>query len=405
MAKLRARAAHGLRIPNLRYLVASAAYGDGTRSVFPSVTYPAHATIATGVLPQHHGIFHNRQFDPLEKKLEEWFWYAEELKSPPLWELASTRGLRTGLIGWPVTVGARVPWLVPEYWRARRPEDLKLLRALSTPGLLEAVQAEAADLYARLTPMRDSAAVDIASHVLRNGRPHLLLLHIWELDEAQHEHGPWSPEAIAALAAADLQLGRLLAAVEQAGLTSTSAIVVASDHGFAPVHRLVHPGAPLREAGFISLDEQGRPTAYRAAANVGGGLAYIYLHEAADASVEAGVRALFERQRQKPGGGIGRIYSRDEIAQRGGDAHAILALEPEPGVYFGPKLTSYETAAPKRGMHGYDPERAEMQASLLWRAPGVEPGVRHGTRLVDIAPTVAHWLGLSLPASDGKVLE
>jgi predicted AlkP superfamily pyrophosphatase or phosphodiesterase len=56
-------------------------------------------------------------------------------------------------------------------------------------------------------------------------------------------------------------------------------------------------------------------------------------------------------------------------------------------------------------MHGYDPERPEMQASLLWLGPGVKPGPRQGTRLIDVAPTIASWLGLTLAHTDGRVLE
>ncbi|MEY4581216.1 MAG: hypothetical protein RL701_5919 [Pseudomonadota bacterium] len=69
--------AHGLRVPTLQRFVAEGAVSDGALSTFPSVTYPAHTTIATGSWPKHHGIIGNRSFDPLETNREAWFWYAE----------------------------------------------------------------------------------------------------------------------------------------------------------------------------------------------------------------------------------------------------------------------------------------------------------------------------------------
>lgn len=397
--------AHGLSVPTLRRFVREGGHGDGTRSVFPSLTYPAHTSIATGVTPQKHGIVSNRAFDPLDKNAEAWYWYAEDIKAPPLWELARRRGLRTALINWPVSVGAQVNWLVPEYWRSREPEDLKLVRALSTPGLLESVQRDVPDLFARFTPPQDSASVDVASHVIRGDRPHLLLLHIWQVDHAQHHDGLWSPAALSAVENADSQIARLLQTLDQAGIAKETAVVIASDHGFANTSRQVHPGALLREAGLITLDAQGKPSAYRVAVSTGGGTAYLYAREGEDAATEATARALFVARAGKPGSGIGRLFERAEIQSRGGDPRAFLALEAEDGVYFGSGLASFETPPPYRATHGYDPLRPEMSASLLWLAPGVKPGARHDTQLVDIAPTIAKWLELDLQLTDGHALE
>ena len=61
---------------------------------------------------------------------------------PTLWDVAGAAGRTTASIQWPVTVGAHITWNIPEYWRANTPDDAKLLRALSTPGLLEEAGAE-----------------------------------------------------------------------------------------------------------------------------------------------------------------------------------------------------------------------------------------------------------------------
>jgi predicted AlkP superfamily pyrophosphatase or phosphodiesterase len=131
--------AHGLRVPALRYLMANGAFSRGARSVFPSVTYPSHTSMATGVQPGRHGVVTNVAFDPLETNQGGWRWYAEDLKSAPIWDVARRAGYTTALVSWPATVGASATWLFPEYWRARSDDDLKLVRALSTPRLLDDV--------------------------------------------------------------------------------------------------------------------------------------------------------------------------------------------------------------------------------------------------------------------------
>ena len=78
---------------------------------------------------------------PLDDDLEGWRWYAEDIKRDPIWRIAERAGYHVGLVHWPVSGGARVTWLVPEYWRAKNDNDRKLLRALATPGLLESVAA------------------------------------------------------------------------------------------------------------------------------------------------------------------------------------------------------------------------------------------------------------------------
>ena len=84
---------------------------------------------------------------------------------------------------------------------------------------------------------------------------------------------------------------------------------------------------------------------------------------------------------------------------------AFLALEASEGVYFGAGYGGdYESPAAIAATHGYDPERPAMQASLLLLGPGVAPGPIAGARLIDIAPTMAHWLGLPMPDVEGRPL-
>ncbi|HKA31720.1 MAG TPA: ectonucleotide pyrophosphatase/phosphodiesterase, partial [Candidatus Binatia bacterium] len=210
---------HGLGVPTLREIVKNGAWSDGARSVFPSVTYPAHASIATGVNPGVHGIVANGAFDPLGKNQQGWRWYAEDIRAPTLWDAARSRGLTAALIWWPTTVGARAAVVVPEYWRAGSEEDVKLVRALATPGLLEAVAARFPTFNENFTPpaLKDEALTDIAVHTIETVKPNLLMVHLPRVDHEEHESGPFGDKAKAAIEVADRQLARIIGAAKDAG--------------------------------------------------------------------------------------------------------------------------------------------------------------------------------------------
>jgi predicted AlkP superfamily pyrophosphatase or phosphodiesterase len=361
--------------------------------------------MATGVNPARHGITTNGAFDPLEKNLGGWRWYAEDLKSVPVWELAWRAGYRTALVSWPVTVGAHATWLLPEYWRARNDDDRKLTRALSTPHLLDDVTRAHPDLWSRLVPEpKDDAIAEIATHVVERGKPHLLMVHLVDVDEEQHAHGLWSPHALRAIEQADRQVGLLLQSVHQAGIWARTAFILASDHGFAPVTRRLRPGVLLREAGLVLVNDKNEPIDWKAAVLPSAAQAYVYLRSKDDAATADAVHRIFSERLAK-GGEIARIYDRDAIRAAGGDPDALLAIEAAEGVYFGAGYGGdYETPAAIAATHGYDPARPAMQASLLLLGPGITNGPIAGARLVDIAPTIARWLGLSMPDVDGRAL-
>src|SRR4029077_9449114 len=73
---------HGLKIPHLRRVLADGVHATGVRGVLPTVTYPSHTTILTGVWPSKHGIYSNLVTDPFSKNLDGWYWYAEDIHVP-----------------------------------------------------------------------------------------------------------------------------------------------------------------------------------------------------------------------------------------------------------------------------------------------------------------------------------
>jgi predicted AlkP superfamily pyrophosphatase or phosphodiesterase len=389
--------AHGLAVPTLRRLVAQGAAAR-VHGVMPTVTYPSHTTMVTGVPPAVHGIVSNKPLDPLGKNFDGWRWYAEEIAVPTVYEALEAQHRTAALVVWPVTVGAHASIVIPEYWRAGGPDDQRLLRALSTPGVLDAVEKAEPALWKLLTPpdIKDASQIAIARYLLATRRPDLMMIHLFELDDSQHDHGPWSPEAKATLESVDRQIGLLLADLERSPEWANTTLLIVSDHGFAPIDHEIRLGAQFVARGLITLDKDGAVTAADVAVGASGGTAYIYvLNPARRADVDAAVTAI--------GTPVARRIEHDEIVALGGDPAASFALVAAPGHGFSDKRTGEPIVATSpRGTHGWPPNDPAMAASLIAFGPHINHGSLGTVEMTDIAPTIARWLGVPLPTATGS---
>src|SRR6185503_5199492 len=108
-----------------------------------------------------------------------------------------------------------------------------------------------------------------------------------------------------------------------------------------------------------------------------------------------------------PGRPIKRMIDTGQIAALGGDPTAFLALEAADGYVFqeGVKGTWLTTPSGSRAHHGWFPDHPAMRASFLAYGPGIRPGALGKVRLIDVAPTVARWLGVELPAATGHPID
>ena len=390
------------KTPALDALRARGSWAEGVVGVYPSLTYPSHASIATGVMPVRHGIVQNTRFDPANGSAQ-WIFENSALKVPALWDAAKAAGLTTAGVSWPVTVGARMDYLFPETNQAPRDTTwLDLARRQSTPGLIDAIVARLGGLGPRDNLdyfKRDTFAAAAAALILEEHRPNLMLVHLVEADTAQHEFGPDSPEAIAAVEHVDVRVGEIVAAVQEAGIAADTAFVITGDHGFYRVHSVLQPNAVLRDAGLLHTDGNGRVTSWQAVAH----RAAIRIKDPSDTALARKVEDLFRSLADGRYRGIFRVVGRDEIARLGGDPDVLLIIEPIEGYTAGMGVDGgFVVAASRHGDHGFLPTEPRMYTGLIASGAGVRQGIAVPlTRQIDIAPTVARLLGFELTEADG----
>jgi predicted AlkP superfamily pyrophosphatase or phosphodiesterase len=402
------------RIPVLRALAAEGASAQGVVSVLPSVTYPAHTTLITGVNPAVHGIMNNGMFDPEGRSGNASNWYASAIQVPTLLGAAHSGGLTTGAVTWPVTVGMDVDFHVPEFWRTSfgtdHPESVMFLKAASTPHLLDAIE------IARGKPMpgrqSDGDRLDMAKFILSTYHPNLMLVHFVELDTAQHNTGIGSAESLATLERIDGYIGALLKTLTEAGLREQTNVLVVSDHGFLPISKRLQVNAIFKQERLLEVDDRGRISKWDAYFYSTGGSGFVFLKNPADQQLASRVRAILDKLRANPANGIRAVWTRDEIVKLGSFPDAVLGIDMESGFYTGEGHdtllagVSMNDGRAMSGGHGFDPRRPELHASLIVSGPHARARGNLGVvRMTQIAPTVARWLGVGLSPLADQPLE
>lgn len=397
--------AHGLKIPFLRGLLREGTYARGVTGVWPTVTYPSHTTLLTGLSPAEHGIYNNLEFDPKHQFAEAWYWYAQQIRVPTLWQAAHEAGLSTASVGWPVSVGATdVDYLIPEYWRIFRPtavlnpSDADLIAALSRPeGMLQKMQKRLGPfmLGNDPSPPGDEIKTRFALDILRSQKPKFMTIHLSSLDEQQHLHGPFSAEVDRDLEVIDGQLAQLFAA-SRANDPDAIALVV-SDHGFVPITHQVNLMPAFLHADLIPSDG-----AWKAQPWGAGGMAAVMLNQPGDQRTASRVRELLQSLQSDPRNGIAEILERDAIQQRGAFPGASFLVVMKLGYHVindaTSALVSGVSGAP--GSHGFSPEYPEMRAAFLIAGTGIAQHRDLGViDMRQIAPTVALLLNVRLPSA------
>ena len=344
--------------PAFDRLAARGLQAAGLISVFPSLTFPGHYSIATGLYPEAHGIVANRFYDPVRDDefnyrergdVGDGSWWGGE----PIWVTAERQGLTAAAFFFPGTeadIGGRRP----SHWR---PYDAGVPNA------------------ARVAQTLDWLAWPEAR------RPHLVTLYFSLVDSAGHQLGPAAAGMRQSVEAADRLLGSLLDGIDALRHAADIALVVVSDHGMAapdPQRLTVLPEAadlsgvrpvPLGPAMSLHVGDAGRSRALRDTLNAKLTHARAYLRADSPSHLHARDNPRFGDILVLPEGlgfvGFGRAVER-----------VRLLLRP--------------------GLHGWDPDMPDMHGILLAAGPGIAPGAAlPAVRAIDVYPLIARLLGLT----------
>jgi len=382
-----------LRFRNLRSLEKAGASAAAVESIYPTTTYPAHATIVTGLHPRAHGIYsHLASLDPTEKA-RPWCWFARALRAPALWDVVRASGRRSAGVSWPVSAGAPIDYNLPEIWDPAVPDPLRDFETPArhaTPGLFGEVNKVLAPMLGKADPdqMRGEAALYLWNHY----RPDLLLVHFVYYDQQAHAFGPASAQALAALDSVDQQIGRIRDAISHDAATT---LVVLSDHGFVPVEKEAAPLAVFAEQGLFARGADGSLALRRlGAVHAGGSFAVYWLEEP---SPEDRRRLETAVERLLSTGAVEEVVDQHELETLRADPDAELMLEASPGFYFSDRMEGPPVRATvkDRGTHGHLPTRAGLEAAFLAVGREVAAGKNLGRVLLrQVAPTLARLMHL-----------
>jgi predicted AlkP superfamily pyrophosphatase or phosphodiesterase len=241
--------------------------------------------------------------------------------------------------------------------------------------------------------------------ILEKKHPGLLLLHLTALDHIEHETGVFSPESLAIMERLDAVIGSVRAAAESIA-PGHAVVAVVSDHGFVNCDQQLNLFPAFRDAKLFTVDEKGKITDWRAMPWVTGGSAAIVLKDPKDAATVTEVRALLTKIADDPASGVNRILDAEELRNRGAYPNASFFVGLKPGWRTGHSLEGPVVSKVKPGgTHGGLPFIVPLRSSFFVVGPNILPGKKLGViDMIDIAPTLAKEVGLSLPKAEGKPL-
>jgi hypothetical protein len=390
--------------PAMHQLLFAGAHAVKVKSIFPSLTYPSHTTMATGALPVRHGVWTNRSREPSDDP--PWLKDAELIRVPALWDAVRRAGGTTAALNWPLTVGAAIDWNLPDVWPGSESEVIGAMSGAShPPDLLEELEREATGRiglhnFSSKLLVHDARLASMAAYLYERYVPTLLLVHAEGVVQVQQEPDWRNPRRARAIACADLVVSLLIEVIERTDAWDRTAIIVTGDHGMVEVHTQLRPNVWLTEAGL-------RPRAldsgeWRATFQALGGCAFLRVREPAG-ETEAEVRRVLERLPRGTRDTF-RIVDRQELTELGSDPDAPLALAAAPGFVLDQRSEPPDRH-PNPGMsHGHHPELADMDTGLVAAGAGIRPGVAAPIlQLTSLAPLVAALLDLDFDAPDGRL--
>lgn len=380
--------------PNLKAMKEEGAHAYGVNSVFPSITYPSHITIVTGVQPAKHGIFYNNMFAKDSASRGEIYWRFDQITSPTLWQVTQDAGLKAASVNWPVSVGAPTVFNISDVGS----KGQKVMEdSTNPPGISAMLKEKLLNNTPAIKVGIDKNVATIAAWVIKTEKPNFMTVHLLGMDHAQHVNGRNGPEIEHTIVLADSAVGMIRTAIAEAGIKDNTLLIVTGDHGFKDVTTTVSPNVWLHDWGIMKNDND-----WKAKFHTAGGGAFLYLKDKNDATtlntVISKLKALPEGDKR-----YFQIVDAKKLGTIGADPRVVLALTGLNGAAFNARIKAAPVEKGKGGTHGYFPDTREIQTGFLAEGMAVKKGATiQEMNLRDISAIVIRYLGLSMPTSEGK---
>ncbi|CAL1520134.1 ectonucleotide pyrophosphatase/phosphodiesterase [Chitinophaga sp. MM2321] len=392
---------------NLRMMKEKGTYADGVNSVFPSVTYPNHTSLITGVTPAQHGIYYNAPFEP-NGATGYWYFNYASVQSPTLYDAVRKAGKTSANVIWPVTVDAPIDYNIPDVWPVGKDKDRRKATAASAnpASLWQEIQENAtgklgpADFAMEKEEMiMDENVARMSAYLITTYKPTFTTLHLACTDHFEHEEGRDGFLVRKAVAGADRALGTIIEALKRAGIYENTAIIVTGDHGFVDINKAFSPNVLLAQNGLLTDVKTGN---WKAQFHASGGAAFLHLKDASDKQTLHKVLTLLKTlpadQQQ-----MFKVIDRKQLDAVGADPHAAIAIAASQGVTISGATKGELVKAAKGGTHGYYPDFKEIQTGFVAYGAGITTGGHvEEMNVTDVAPLIARLLGLPFEKATGK---
>ena len=396
-----------LPMPTLRGLAANGAVAQSMQPINPTVTWPNHTALITGVDASVHHVMANGLIvfpaDGSAPQIKPWAPKDDLVHARTLYDAAAEKGLTTGQVDWVAIYGAKnVKWEFAEKPDVNGP----IAQELITQGIVSRQEVEHFD--EKSSPARhDEIWTDAAIDILEKHTPNLLLFHLLQTDSIQHTYGPLTPAAYAAYAYADAQLARVVEAVRTIGALDRTTFIITADHGFATYTHTLAPNVVLVQQGL--LHKEGNKYVGKVWVKAEGGAAELFIRDPDErAALVPKLKALFASLT-----GVENVYTNGEARSIGIPSDAETDQAPQLYITsrIGYAFTDDAEGAMNRdsspkGQHGYSNTEPDMQAIFVASGAHIKRGAKlDAISNLAVAPTIAKILGINLPAATHPPLE
>ena len=401
--------------PNFSKLIKNGALIKNVESVYPSLTYPAHATIVTGKYPKNHGVINNTVLD-FKNDNPDWYWYRKYIKGDTIFDLAEKSGMKTCSILWPVTARSKITYNMPEIFCTKRYDNQILKSALAGSKIYQ-VNMNKRFGYLRQgmeEPYLDNFATEVAKKTIRELKPNLILLHLIDSDSQKHKYGIENKKVIESLKRHDERLGEIIESLKLAGIYEDSTIIALGDHSQINVNNVIKLNSILMKNDLINVNGN-KIKSYKAIAKSCDGSSYIYLKNKNDVETRKKVRDILNELKNKYSNVIEEVYNNEEIKNLGADINASFMIEAKRGYYFiddflGKAIEVIDESSKIKhklgASHGYLPSRDNYKTFFIAYGKTIKKGVvLEKGKLINHGPTIAKILDIDLRDCDGIVEE